>query len=163
MPTTDELAAEIATLKTQTPTLEELLTSTTVSCWRAAGAPSTYITGVTALTLLVAPIPLRILSVALSFEYMNLTAHDVNYWKADLNRGDGPGGFTTFATRSTQVTGANANGGIVQREAWTFDAAAWTSSDLSVGDLLRVTFTPFGNPAADIGLPMTATIRYRPL
>lgn len=162
MATTDELAAQIEALTQQIPTLEDLLVSTTIPCWRASGNPATFISGSTALTLLVAPIPLRVLSVALSFEYMNLAASDTNYWRAELNRGSGAS-FTVFATRSTQNTGANAGGGIAQRRAWTFDAAAWSPSDLNAGDLLRVTFTPVGNPAEPIGLPMTVTIRYRPL
>lgn len=157
--TLEELEAEVAALKTQVPTLEDLLFSTTIPCWNNA---ADKISGPTAVTLLVAPFPLRVLSVALSWEYWNLSASDSNYWKADLSSGTGPGGFTIFATRTTQNTGTNANGAVAARRAWTFDAAAWGSSDLDAGDLLRVTATPVGNPATDWDLPMTATIRYRP-
>ena len=153
MTTVDELAEQV-------PSLEDLLFSAVVPCWNN-GADK--ITAATAMTLLVAPIPVRILSVSLSFEYWSLAAWDVAYWKMELNHGDAIAGYTTFATRTTQITGANANGGIVARKAWTFDAAAWGSADLAAGELLRMTVTPVGSPASDFDMPFTATVRYRPL
>ena len=160
--TLEELAAEVAALKTQVPTLEEQLFSTVIPCWNN-GADK--IEGPTAVTLLVAPIPLRVLSVAFSWEYWTLAASDTRFWRAELNKGTGPGGFTVFATRSTQITGAHAGGGVTARKAWTFDAAAWTpgGADLAAGELLRVTASPIGDPLSSWDLPMTATIRYRPL
>lgn len=153
MPTIDELAA-------CTPTLEELIFSTVIPCWNN-GADK--IGSATAMTLLVAPIPLRVLSCALSFEYWSLAASDTRYWTAELNAGTGPLGFRSVATRSTRNTGATANGGVTARKAWTFDAAAWGPADLGAGELLRLTATPVGDPVTDWDLPMTATLRYRPL
>lgn len=159
MPTIDELAAELAALKEQVPSLEELQFSTVVPCWNNG---VDKFASATAMTLLVAPIPLKVLSVALSFEYWSLAANDSAYWKMTLNKGSGTS-FADVATRTTQNTGANANGPIVARKAWTFDAAAWGDAELAAGDLLRMTASPVGSPAADFDLPYTATIRYRPL
>lgn len=153
MPTIDELAAT-------TPTLEEMLFSTTVPCWNNA---ADKISASTAMTLLVAPMPLRILSCALSFEYWNIASSDSRYWRAELTAGTNPTGFRLVATRTTQNTGANANGGITARKGWLFDAAAWGPAELAVGEVLRLTATPVGDPVTDWDFPMTVTIRYRPL
>lgn len=163
MPTTDELAADLSALQQATPTHEELLFTTPICCWTAGTTPARDITSAVWITLVTAPIPMRILSVALSFEYWNLAASDTAYWKADLAQHTPAGAFNTFATRSTQNTGANANGPIVSRQAWTFDAAAWGTSDLAVGDSLTLRPTPVGSPVSDWRLPMVATVRYRPL
>ena len=151
--TVDELAEQV-------PSLEDLLFSATIPCWNN-GADK--IAAATAMTLLVAPIPVRILSVSLSFEYWNLAASDSAYWKMTLNKGDGPGGFADIATKTTQATGANAGGAITARKAWPLDSANWGPADLAAGDLLRMTVSPVGSPASDFDLPFTATVRYRPL
>lgn len=158
MPTTDELAAQIAAMQAATPTLEELLFSDTIPSWNG----NTTITGSTRFTLLVAPIPLRILSVSISSEYQNLAASDTAYWTCALEHGTNTGGFPDLAVRSTQNTGANANGGIASRVPWTFDAATWVSQDVAAGELLTVLWTPTGSPAA-LQFPQTYTVRYRPL
>jgi hypothetical protein len=157
-PTLEELAADLATLKTQVPIHEELLFSTILPCWNNA---VDKLTNANAISLLVAPIPLRVLSCALSFEYWSLAASDSAYWTMTLSRGN-TSGYTDIAARSTQNTGANANGGITARKAWTFDAAAWGDAELAAGDLLRLTVAPTGTVAA-WDMPVTATIRYRPL
>ena len=159
MTTIEELAADLETVKGSTPTLEDLLFSTVVPCWNNA---ADKLTGANAMTLLVAPIKLRVLSIALSWEYWSLAASDVNYWTLTVKKGSNPAGWTTIATRTTQNTGANANGAVAARSAWTFDAAAWGDADLNIGDLLRVDFAPTGSVAA-LDLPFTATIRYRAL
>jgi hypothetical protein len=158
MPTTDELAAQLAALQGSTPTLEELLFSDTIVSWNGG----TTITGSTRFTLLVAPIPLRILSVSISSEYQTLAASDVAYWTCALEHGTGPAGFPDLAVRSTQNTGANANGGITARLPWTFDAAAWLSTDVAAGELLTVNWYPTGSVAA-LQFPQTYTVRYRSL
>lgn len=160
MPTLDELAAQVAALQDAVPTLEDLLFSTTIPSWGSA-TPSCTISTSTRLTLMVAPIPVRILSVSFSSEYQTLAASDTSYWTAALERGQGAT-FPDLAVRTTQATGANANGGISQRSAWTFDAAAWASTDLAAGDLLTVNWYPTGSPAA-LQLPQTYTVRYRAL
>lgn len=162
MPTTDELAADLAAVKAATPTLEELLTVSQICCY-AYGAPSNTIGSSVWLTLLSAPFPMRVLSVALSFEYWSLAASDTNYWQFDLAAHVAAGFGTPFATRTTQSTGPNANSGITARTAWTFDAAAWSGGDLATGDGLAMKVTPVGTPASSLRLPVTATIRYRPL
>jgi hypothetical protein len=158
MVTTDELAAQLAELRRQTPTLEELLVTASFQSWKGA----TDLTKPVRFTLLVAPIPVRILSVAVSFEYWTIAASETSYWTGVLEQGDGQAGFPDIAARSTRSTGANANGGITARKAWTWDAAAWSGADLAAGELLTVTWTPTGTPAA-LSLPALYTIRYRAL
>lgn len=160
MMTNEELEADLNLLRTQVPTLEEQLFSVVVPCWNNT---SDKISGATAMTLLIAPIPLRILSAVCSWDYWNLPAHEANYWKADLNRGTGPDGFTSIAIKTTQTTGALAGGAVTARKAWPLDSANWGGADLAAGDLLRLTASPIGSPASDWDLPMTVTIRYRPL
>lgn len=159
MATADEVAADLAAFKEQVPTLEEQLCSMTVPCWNNG---VDKISTATAMTLLVAPIPLRVLSCGLSFEYWNLAASDSAYWAMTLNRGDAAAGYLDVARRTTQNTGGDAGGGIVARTPWTFDGANWANADLAAGDLLRLTVSPAGSPAA-FDMPFTATIRYRPL
>lgn len=160
MPTTDELATQLASVQDSTPTLEELLFSTTVPCW--GSTPSGTITGSTRLTLMVAPIPLRILSVGISWDYQTLAASDTNYWTCALEHGNATAGFPDLASRSTQSTGANANGGITARMPWTFDAATWASQDVAQGELLTVNWIPTGSVVA-LQFPQTYTVRYRAL
>ena len=159
MTTVDEVAADLAEFKTQVPTLEEQLFSLLVPCWNN-GADK--LTNANAMTFLVAPFPLRVLSIALSWDYWSLPANDSNYWSLTARRGSNPSGWVVVATRTTQSTGGNANGGVTARKAWSFDAAAWASADLLAGDLLRVDFTPVG-AVADLDMPFTVTVRYRPL
>lgn len=158
MITTNELAAQLAALRQQTPTLEELLVTTAFQSWKGA----TEVTVPTRFTLLVAPIPVRILSVAVSFEYWTLASSETSYWTGVLEHGDGPAGFPNIAARSTRGTGADANSGITARKAWTWDAAAWAGADLAAGELLTVTWSPTGEPAP-LHLPALYTIRYRAL
>jgi hypothetical protein len=162
LPTTDELAADLAAVKASTPTIEELIVTTPICCWTSGTTPARDITSAVWITLLTAPIPLRILSVALSFEYWSLAASDTAYWQAELARHDASA-FTVFAVRTSQITGPNANGPVTSRQPWTFDAAAWGSADLATGESLTLRPTPIGSPASSWRLPMLATIRYRPL
>lgn len=162
MATADEVQADLDAFKTQVPTLEDQIFVSQICCYTFT-TPTRDITGATWLTLATAPIPMRILSVTLSFEYWNLAASDSNHWRAELACRVLSGASNVFATRTTQNTGANANGPIVARRAWTFDAAAWSAADLLAGESLMLRPTPVGNPVSDWRLPMTATIRYRPL
>lgn len=157
--TLEELEAAFLAAQAATPTLEELLFSDTIVSWNG----STTITGSTRFTLLVAPIPVRILSVAVSSEYQTLAASDTAYWTCALEHGtNAGGGFPDLAVRSTQSTGANANGGISSRVPWTFDAATWVGQDVAAGELLTVNWIPTGSVAA-LQFPQTYTVRYRPL
>lgn len=162
MATADEVQADLDLFMTQVPTLEDQLFVSQICCYTYS-APARDITGPAWLTLATAPIPMRILSVTLSFEYWNLAASDTNYWRAELAVRVLSGASNIFATRTTQSTGANANGPIVARKAWTFDAAAWGPADLLAGESLMLRPSPTGSPASDWRLPMTATVRYRPL
>lgn len=159
MATLDDLAADLEQVKASTPTLEELLFSQMVPCWNNG---VDKLSNANAMTFLVAPVPLRVLSISLSWEYWSLAANNTNYWTLTARKGNNTKGWDVVAARSTQSTGGNANGGVTPRTAWTFDGAAWGDADLNTGDLLRVDFAPTGSPAA-LDMPFTITIRYRPL
>lgn len=156
--TLEELEEFATTWSSKTPTLEELMFTLSIPNWNG----STDVTAATRFTLLIAPVPVRVLSVDISFEYWTLVSSPTAYWQATLEKGTGPAGFPDIANRDTQATGANANGPIVSRQAWNFDAATWANADLAKGELLCVTWSKVGTPAA-LHLPMTATVRYRPL
>lgn len=158
-PTLEELAAELEAVKSSTPTLEELTFSVLVPCWNNG---ADRIANANAMTFLVSPIPVRILAIALSWEYWSIPASDTNFWTLTARKGSNGTSWTSIASRATRNTGADANGGVTARKAWTFDAAAWGNSDLSAGDLLRIDFVPTGNPA-DLDMPFTVSVQYRPL
>jgi hypothetical protein len=160
--TLDSVNTDLQNTKASVPTLEEQLFSLVVDSWpNSSGTPITQIPWSIRTTLLVAPIPLKILSVAASFEYWTLAASDTAYWTGVVEHGTQSAGFTAVATRSTQNTGANANGGVAQRTAWTWDAAVWQDITYNAGDLMSVSWTPTGSPAPMV-LPVTYTVRYRP-
>lgn len=159
MPTIDELAAELEQVKTSTPTLEEQLFSQMVPCWNNG---VDRLSNANAMTFLVAPIPLRVLSISMSWEYWSIAASNTNYWTLTARKGNNSAGWGVIAARSTQSTGGNANGPVAARTAWTFDGASWGDADLAAGDLLRIDFAPTGSPA-DLDMPFTITVRYRAL
>ena len=157
--THDELEALVVHMQSVTPVVEELMVSTVITSWGG------FIDLTTAqrMTIMVAPIPVRVLSVDIGFDYWNLPASSTDYWTAVLEKGTNPAGFPDIATRATQNTGANANGPIVARTSWNFDAAEWNEdADMAKGELLCLLWSKTGSPAA-LHLPMTVTTRYRPL
>jgi len=160
--TLEELEDVVTGLQSSVPTLEEQVMVSNFCCY-ANGTPVNTVASAVWLTLASAPIPMRVLSVDLSFEYWSLTASDTNYWQAELAIHNAAGFGTPFAIRSTRSTGANANGGITARIPWNFDAAAWGTADLAKGENLAMRVAPFGTPATPFRFPMVATIRYRAL
>jgi hypothetical protein len=160
--TIDEVDADLQTFKTQVPTLEEQIAIFSAQAWKQGSSLSLSMSGSFRMCMLTAPIPLRVLSVALCWEYWSLAASDTTYWTGAAQIGTGPGGFTTVAQRSTSNTAGTANGPIVARQAWTFDGAAWTANTLDAGDQLAILWSLTGSPAA-FQFPLTATIRYAAL
>lgn len=163
MPTTDELAAQLGELQIQVPTIEDLICTVSIPGWSSSGGTlSASLGSSTRFTLMTLNVPVRILSVAVSFEYFSLGASDTSYWTCFLEKGNEAAGFPDIAARSTQNTGANANGAIVKRTPWTFDAAAWGNADVAAGELLAVNWAPTGS-VANLEFPVNYTIRYQPL
>jgi hypothetical protein len=160
--TVDDVNADLQDFKTRVPTLEEQIAIFSAQAWKSGSSLSLSMASSFRMCMLTAPIPLRVLSVALSWEYWSLAASDTTYWTAAAQIGTGPGGFTTVAQRSTSNTGATANGPIVARQAWTLDGAAWTANSLAAGDQLALLWSLTGTPAA-LQFPLTATIRYAAL
>lgn len=156
--TPEDVQANLDAFKEMVPTHEEQIFSTVVATWNA----DQYVDYDHIQTLMIAPISLRVLSLALSWDYFNLPVSDTNYWRFRLRAGDATKSYKYIAARATTKTGAETNGDIVARKAWTFDAAAWTDVDLAPGDLLQLHNTQGGTPAK-IRFPMTATIRYAAL
>jgi hypothetical protein len=160
------LAGRVTTLETSTPTLEEQLFSTVITTWNG----STTFTSGPRMTLMAAPFPLRVLGVDLSIEYSSLgsgqpaiVGSNTNYWRLTLERGLPTGAFPDMASKTTQLTGAEAGGEILTRKAWSFDSANWNGDrDLDKGDLLCLLWADTGNPTT-VRLPMTATVRYAAL
>lgn len=159
----DGAISDLQAYQVQTPTLEELLFSTFIPAYNYQGTLGPTVDGTGAgvsFTALVAPMALRILSLSLCWEYWSIAASDTDYWNVDLlhRHADGTAN-NVVATRTTQVTGAEANGGVVDRQAWTFSGVD-TSTDLfDVDDLIAVTVRPTGTPA-DMTLGVTVSIRY---
>jgi hypothetical protein len=156
--TLEELEAAFLEFKDQVPTLEGLMCNTAYASWNGAVDVSTS----ARYTLMVAPIPIRILSVAVSFEYWTLAGSDTSYWTGSIEHGTNAAGFPDMAVKTTQLTGALANNGITQRTPWTWDSAVWGTTDLAAGELLTVNWAPTGSPDA-LHLPKCYTIRYREL
>lgn len=155
----DLLVDRIAQVEISTPTLEEQMLSLVIDDWQSA----VMVTSPQRMTLLVTPIPVRIISVALAFDYANVAASNTNYWRAVLERSSGNGSFPDIAVKSTQSTGGEANGAIVARRAWTFDSANWNADrDLAKNDILCLNWQEFGTPPG-LKLPMTVTVRYAAL
>jgi hypothetical protein len=166
MTTADEVAADLATFKGQAATREELITLYSAQSWssQTAGSttPTTARTKQFRMSMFPSPFPLRILSVMCVWEYWDQPASATNFWSGSAQIGDGPSGFTTVAKRSTQDTGSSADGPIVSRQAWTFDAAAWSDSAMDTGQILAINWVPTGSPTA-FTFPFDAAIRYMPL
>lgn len=154
----EDVQANLDALKTQVPTLEEQMFSTCLATWNG----DQYINYSFIASLMVAPMAMRVLSMSLVWDYYSQAASDASYWKLTLRKGDNADGYKDIATRATTATGQYSNGGVISRQAWTFDAAAWGNADLSKDDLLQVYFWREGTPT-DMRMPLTATIRYMPL
>ena len=161
-PTIDSVNADLQTLKTQVPSLEDMTPlSVRIECLDSAGSATTRTTGSYATTVLVAPYPLKVLSMAISFDNWSLTSSDTAYWDCQIKRWSAGVG-TLLAERTTQSTGALANGGITPRVAWTFDSAPWVDTTFAAGELLLVRWAPTGSPALQ-QLPSTYTFRVWPV
>jgi hypothetical protein len=156
--TPDDVQANLEVVKLQVPTLEEQMFSTCMALWNG----DQYVNYDFIASIFVAPIRLKILSMALVWDYFNQSASDSNYWRIRLRSGDNSAPYKYIAARSTESTGAETNGPIAARVAWTFDAAAWGDASLEPGDLLQLHCTQGGNPS-DMRFPCTATVRYAAL
>ena len=134
-----ELEAVVLQLQETTPTLEEQWFAIGVQGWVDSAGNITRSVGGHRTTIMVAPVACRILSVVSSFEYFACPASDTDYWSIGLEKGSGTS-FPNITTKSTQVTGANANGGIVGRTAWWEWVAAVASTAL--GPVVLVSHYP---------------------
>lgn len=152
------LAGRVSQTEVSTPTLEEQMFSLVIDGWRG----SSSIISPQRMTLLVAPIPVRILSVGLSFDYGGVAASNTNYWRGVLEKSEVGGAFPDITAKTTQSTGAEANGPIIARRAWTFDSGNWGDADIAKDQLLTLYWQEIGTPPA-ITLPMTVTVRYAAL
>lgn len=155
------IAADLATTKSQIPTLEELIFEASLARFNGAD----QITGSPAWSFFYAPIKCRVLSVACFWEYLTIGGSDTNYWRLTLQKGSDVAGWVDVAQRSTQNNGAIANGGINNREPWTFDSAAWSDATLQAGQAMRVAFSPIGNIGTTnpITFPLLLSGRYTPV
>jgi len=157
----EDQAAELESVRQTVPTSEQLLATATFPVWSGAVAS---ISSDNRITLMVAPFPLRVLSVALSVEYGTVADSNTNYWTGTLESGTGPTGFPDIASKTTQSTGALAGGPINARVPWTWDSANWNAEAavLAKGQLLCVNWVETGTPPA-LRFPQVYTVRYSPL
>ncbi len=142
----------------EVPTLEGLAQSLNFQTWTVGSSIVRTMSAGFRQCLYVSPgIASRVLYAGLVFDYTTIAASDTAYWKADLQVGSG-GTWTTVATKTTQVNGALANGGITARVPWTFESANWSGSDLTPGQVLAINWSAVGGPP-DLKFPMTVTFR----
>ena len=161
MATLEELEVAVNQVRVSTPTVEEQWFAFGVQGWVDASGAINRSVGGHRSTIMVAPKACRILSVVVSFEYFSCPKSDTAYWTLGLQKGSGTS-FTDITNKSTQDTGAIANGDIVPRTAWWFDSGNWGDADMYSGQLLAVNFTRTGS-APNILYPAAYTVRYRPL
>lgn len=156
----DTVNADLQDLKTKVPTLEEqIFTAAHVGWPTTSNTVTNKVTWEHQGTLLIAEFPMKILSLSTVAEWWDCAASDTDYWQATV-LALSPASWSTLAIRSTQITGANANGGVTRRVAWDFKAAPWADIVLNAGDLLAILWTPVGSPGPKI-LPATYSGRYR--
>lgn len=149
--TTDALTA----LQEQSASVEDLFVTGVIT---AAGGSA--ITGSTSRPVLTAPFPLEITSIRVMFWSANIAASDTNYWSVEARRFDSVGTDTTFATKTTKITGGQA---IVSRRPWAFDAVVFgAGKTLAAADTLSLAFLPTGTTTDITGLAIV-TVGYRPL
>jgi hypothetical protein len=152
------VAGRVTQLEVSTPTLEEQIFSLVIDGWQGAST----LTSPQRMTLMVAPWPIRVLSVGISFDYANVPASNTNYWRAVLEKSEVGGAFPDITAKSTQSTGAEANGAIVARRSWTFDSGNWGNADIAKGQLLSLYWQETGAPTG-LKLPMAVTVGYAAL
>lgn len=157
----EELESELIQVKQTTPILEELCFSFGIQSWVDGNGAVTRSPLNHRATIFIAPMACRILSASVSFEYWTCAANDTNFWEFSLEKGSGVS-FPNIAYKTTQITGTNANGGILPRTAWTMDSANWGNADMAKGQLLAVNLARVGTPPT-IAYPAAWTVRYRPL
>lgn len=165
---------EVASVKAQTPTREELFFSAYIPA-RVSQAgnllpvlktsnvtdPPGPAVGGAIVSIMTTPYPIRLLSVTLSWEYYAITAHNTNFWEFAVVRIDGgTGEWEPVTVRTTQATGTYAGGGINPRRPWGFDGADLGSS-FATGDLFGMAMVGHGS-APDLNLGFTVTVGYTP-
>jgi hypothetical protein len=114
----------------------------------ASGTPTAVtllretISASTTFAVLSAPFGLTITGVRL-ITSAGMAASDVSYWTVNLRKYDGAT-FTTFGTKTTQVTGGAE---MVANVGWAFDAGAFTAAAaLATGESLVVQCVKTGTP-----------------
>lgn len=111
--------------------------------------------------VLIAPFPLRVTSVALTFwQNTDIATSDTNYWTVEVRKGDPDGvTHTTIATRTTKSTGGVS---WLRRVPWVFDTNLFDEPEVDAGQTLNIAFYTTGTPTG-IGGPIVATVGYEPL
>lgn len=116
----------------------------------------------------IAPMPLRIRSVAMLSWGGTIAASDTAYWRVEIRKQTAAQVVTTIANKTTRVTAHSsdpnlpAGQAITTRAPWTFDTSAFTSPTLAAGEVFAMATYPTGSPTA-IAAPLILTIGYEPL
>lgn len=163
----DEADATAATLGEQLVTLDDLYVTTYVPAWVSAGGsisatlPGSNSAGLWQ-TVFIAPFPVRVRKVSLSFEYWGTSVSNTAYWEFGVSHMHWTGDSRTwrsFGTSTTQASGDNAGGAVTPRKGRPLNVDA--ERLIATGDLVLVGFFPHGNPA-DMHYAATITLSYTP-
>ena len=135
-------------LKSETPTIEELIVS----------AHRSSISATTPVSMFVCPFPLVLRSAAIATGSGSIAVSDTNYWFVDVRYHRGASINNQIAWKTTAATGGQA---VAAKTAWTFDDVAFPAVNLQKDDVVDFGFTRTGTPSNWTDLSLT--LRYEPL
>lgn len=151
---------KIATALESTASVDELIFTSRHDCGYAGTSAIVEFTTTTSHTVMVAPFPLEITSVVLSFERFSIERHASNYVRAWPQKGR-DGVNTPMAAQKNTSTGSGGEA-IATRKAWSLTDGGITDGKMAKDDLLMIVLGVTGAPGP-IQYPFTATVKYRPL
>lgn len=107
-------------------------------------------------TLMVAPYPMRITTITMTFDQMTLASNATNYMTATFRK--------YAATGTVMVAKTSTMEGIAPRVPWRFDSLSWTEAarNLATGDAINLGFGAAGTGSTTT-FPVNITIGYVPL
>lgn len=133
----EQLQEDLNAYQQQTPTLEELVFSVSVTHPSDADQYSLVIA---------APFPMRITSCSLTLQTRGLPASDSDFWNFRLVHHEPGSGSSGMDMRTTEVTGSNAGGAITKWEPWPFSGSDLSGTLLAAGDVMLLRRWRTGSP-----------------
>lgn len=144
--------------KEEVPSNEDLL-----FVWYAGGSYGELSSG--DFVIMAAPRDMQINGVSMVWDdssgWPGITANDTNYVKFTITKKTAAGDVY-MAWRTTQITGQDANGSIVNEQDWNFDGAVWQDRTINKGEILKIQISRGGtNPPGDISMEWSVAFRYQ--